>query len=103
MGRHGEQARVPFSSDIWGPDWAAGRLCHAEGKAGGGPTPLLGPLGGHFTSQGGEAHTSPSDKEVSCLKRLSDLNEVCEGHTLGSLSHRLLPGTLGETYTEFCK
>lgn len=60
------------------------------------------PLGGHFTSQGEVAHASPSDKEVSPLKRLLDLNVTWgHGHTLGYPSHRLHASTLCKTYTKF--
>lgn len=86
-GTHGEQVQVWASSGAGACDRMAGRPWHTKGTGGPAVGPLQGPLGGLFTSQRSEAHTSPSDEEVSPLKRLSDLDVIHEGCVMEPWTH----------------
>lgn len=102
MGRHGEQVWAHPSSGTGASDQPSGRPGCAEDRGGlAAGLPHAGLLGGHFTSQGEEAHTSPSGKEVSPLKRLLVLYVTHKGYVMGCLSHRLHADTLVKTYTKF--
>lgn len=70
-GRRGEQAWVRPSPGSW--------ACQGQGRAGSGSAQLPGPLSSYSASQGKEAQTSPSDREVLCLKGLSDWNVTGPG------------------------